>query len=171
MSLESKAQFLEKEEFGPDPLKCRIRDVTYYGHHALDMPFITQVEGNLWQGGCRSDLVLPAFFEHMISLYPWETYLIEHALNSVLAVSMYDGDNIDSAEVTSIGDWAVYCAEKGPTLIHCQAGVNRSSLIVSKVLRKMHSEMTGQQIIDFMREKRSPAVLCNPTFEKFVQGI
>ena len=54
--------------------------------------------------------------------------------------------------------------------MHCQAGLNRSSLVVAIALLLSGEVSTGQEAIDLIREKRDPACLCNPAFEKWVRS-
>jgi hypothetical protein len=46
-------------------------------------PTKISIEGNLFMGGCLDGLLLPASFKHLISLYPWESYRVEHQLASL----------------------------------------------------------------------------------------
>jgi len=59
------------------------------------------------------------------------------------------------------------CREDGPTLVHCQAGLNRSSLVAARAL--VLGGMTADDAIALIREKRSPACLCNPAFERWLR--
>lgn len=51
-------------------------------------------------------------------------------------------------------------------LIRCQAGWNRSGLVMALVL--MRDGYTAGEAIDLIREKRSPHALCNEDFEIFL---
>ena len=115
-----------------DPLTQRMVGETIHGDIDFDVPFMTEVVPGLWQGGCENDLVLPDFIEHVVSLYPWERYTIEHRLYSFMEVTMYDDSSGVSAEqVDRLARWVNVCRQTGPTLVHCQAGLNRSALIVA----------------------------------------
>lgn len=50
----------------------------------------------------------------------------------------------------------------------CQAGINRSALVLGIFLREVF-EMDGQEAIALMREQRSKWVLCNTYFEDYVR--
>jgi protein-tyrosine phosphatase len=52
--------------------------------------------------------------------------------------------------------------EKGKTLVHCQAGLNRSGLVAAVALMKLGR--TADEAIKLLRDSRSPMVLCNDTF-------
>lgn len=153
-----------------DPRAQRMRGVAIHGDTPFDVPYISQVTGNLYQGGCRNLLTLPDNIEHLVSLYPWEQYDVGHDLDSRLEVRMYDSTNNgpDMAEVERIADWVNACRRQGPTLVHCQAGLNRSGLVAAIALLRDGEGRTPQEVITLLRDSRSPAVLCNPTFEKMV---
>ena len=151
-----------------DPRERRMSGVAH-GHTPFDVPVVSQIRGNLWQGGCRDGLVLPKDIEHVISLYPWESYTITHEVTSMLTVRMYDAADQDYDMVDAIAGWALRCVGDGPTLIHCQTGLNRSSLIAARVLTLQG--LSGVEAIALLREMRSPACLYNKAFEGWVAGI
>jgi len=155
-----------------DPTIQRMVGETMHKRIPFDVPFISEIEGNLWQGGCQNGLILPHFFKHIISLYPWEAYRIKHEIKSALTVTMYDSLAQGTEQVDAIAEWVYQCQKDGPTLVHCQAGLNRSSLIAAKVLMKMGGEGRGyrsaEQAIQILRTKRSPAILCNQAFEDYL---
>lgn len=173
MSLEGKREYLEMLEYGHDPTKRTINDVTYYGNHHVQVPWITVVEGNLWQGGCQGDLVLPEFIKHVVSLYPWEKYKVKHNLDSEVYVRMFDDAEspVDSELIRSLGAWVNVCRRRGSVLVNCQMGMNRSSLVVAEALKQNNPAITGDEIIKILRERRHPAVLCNPAFEEYVRSL
>jgi protein-tyrosine phosphatase len=51
--------------------------------------------------------------------------------------------------------------------VHCQAGLNRSSLVIARAL--ILSGMPSVAAIALIREKRSPACLSNPSFERWLR--
>lgn len=61
------------------------------------------------------------------------------------------------------------CVEKGTTLVHCTAGINRSSLIVALAL--IHKGMKPADAISLIREKRSEICLSNQTFESWLLKV
>jgi len=132
----------------------------------FETTWITHIEGNLWTGGCTNGMVLPDDFKHVISLYPWERYEVKHKIASESYNYMYDADVPDKATLYKIVDWATECIADGQTLIHCQAGLNRSSLIAAMVL--IDKGYTWQEAIKLLRDKRSETVLCNPKFVVFL---
>jgi hypothetical protein len=64
------------------------------------------------------------------------------------------------------GGWVNLCRTTGPVLVHCQAGLNRSSLVAARAL--MLDGRTAGDAIRTVREKRSPACLCNRAFEDYL---
>jgi protein-tyrosine phosphatase len=149
-----------------DPREQRIFGVTAHGDIPFDIPVISQIEGNLWTGGCQDGLVLPEFFEHVVSLYPWERYEVRHELTTGRSVRMLDSPDQATDEIDELAEWVSACMNDGPTLVHCQAGLNRSSLVAAATLIRRGS--TPEDAIALLRERRSPAVLCNEAFERWL---
>jgi protein-tyrosine phosphatase len=151
-----------------DPRHQRLAGGTHFGA-TFDVPYISNACGNLWQGGCATGLVLPEEIVHVVSLYPWERYTVRHQLRSQLSVVMYDSVEQGFAQVEAIARWVSACMNDGPTLVHCQAGLNRSGLVsaVTLVLRGS----TPDEAIRMLRDRRSPAVLCNPAFEQHIRTL
>lgn len=149
-----------------DPREQRMIGRAAHGNTPFNVPFISEITDNLWVGGCTSGLILPDHIDHLISLYPWEQYTVQHEIQSVLSVRMYDSLSQAMGQVEGIAAWVNVCRQDGPTLVHCQAGLNRSNLISATALKL--GGMTGADAIALLREKRSPAVLCNPAFEKWL---
>jgi protein-tyrosine phosphatase len=58
------------------------------------------------------------------------------------------------------------CRRRGPTLVHCTAGVNRSALIVAAAL--IQEGMDAAPAIALLRAKRGPDVLFNQNFERWL---
>lgn len=152
-----------------NPRVQRMLGWTEHGNHRFDVPFMSEISENLWLGGCESGLILPEDIEHVVSLYKWEHYEVNHALRSSLTVTMFDDHSNDLSQIERIADWVAGCVEDAPTLVHCQAGLNRSSLVVARVLMK--SGLTSVGAITALRELRSPAVLCNTSFEDYLRSI
>lgn len=146
-----------------DPREQRMSGFAYHGNTPFDVPFISRIQGNLWQGGCKNGLVLPNHIKHVVSLYPWERYKVKHDLDSFVEVKLYDSAYLPNvAQLTALADWINVCVATAPTLVHCQAGLNRSGLLAGLAL--VRSGMDGADAINLLRDSRSPAVLCNQTF-------
>lgn len=153
-------------DFAVDPLTERLRGATHYGQR-IDVPYLSHVEGNLWQGGCATGLLLPAEILHVVSLYKWERYTVRHELRSFTEVTMYDSLEQGFDQVEELAAKVAMCCADAPTLVHCQAGLNRSGLVAARALMLMGR--SAQDAIELLRERRanpdgSSAVLCNPAF-------
>lgn len=130
----------------------------------FDVDMITHVVDNLWQGGCEQGLKLDDDFVKVVSLYPWEQYELGPNTERV-EVKMYDShDGVDWGDLDRASDEVLEGLTRGKTLVHCQAGLNRSGLVAAVTLMKLG--YTAQQAIDILRATRSPLVLCNQTFVK-----
>lgn len=130
----------------------------------FDVPLVSHVEGNLYQGGCYQDVELDDDFVGVVSLYPWEQYKLSEGTERV-EYRMHDSsEGIDWDDLDKASDKVLEFMQKGKTLVHCQAGLNRSGLVAAVVLMKQGR--TAQEAIDFLRSNRSPFVLCNKTFVK-----
>lgn len=151
-----------------DPTVQRMVGIARHGNTPFDVPYISQIAHNLWQGGCTNGLILPKHINHLVSLYPWESYTVQHELDSSLVVRMYDSEEQAFEQVSAIAAWVNVSRESGPVLVHCQAGLNRSSLVVAKAL--MLGGKTADEAISLIRTSRSPACLCNPAFEKWLRN-
>jgi len=150
-----------------DPMTDTMRGNSYYGDHNFELPFISHIEGNLYMGGCRDGLVLPSHIKHLVSLYPWESYDAKHSLDSYTQVKAYDEDVEPLIPILDgLASWVVACLRSGHTLVHCQAGLNRSGLVAALALIKMGR--SAKDAIALLRERRSPVVLCNPSFERWL---
>lgn len=152
-----------------DPLTMRMCGVAAHGDKPFDVPFISHIEGNLWQGGCEDGMVLPEQFKHLVSLYPWEHYDVPGAMRSVLVVPMFDSTDQPFGRVDSIAAWVNACCDDAPTLVHCQAGLNRSALVAARAL--MLQGRSAEDAIALLRERRSDAVLCNPSFHRWLLDL
>lgn len=152
-----------------DPTVQRLSGFTTHGDMPIDVPFMTEIVPGLWQGGVRNGLILPGFIRHVVSLYQGEAYRVKHKPDSTLSVRMLDAEDEDLGVVDEIARWAHARWKTGPLLAHCQAGLNRSSLVTARVL--MLDGMTAAGAIALLREKRSLACLCNPAFEEWLRTL
>jgi protein-tyrosine phosphatase len=103
-------------------------------------------------------------FVRVVSLYQWEQYELGGNTDRI-EFEMYDShDGVDWDDLDKASDLVLEGLEKGKTLVHCQAGLNRSGLVAAVTLMKQGK--TAQEAIDLLRKTRSPLVLCNQTFVK-----
>lgn len=150
-----------------DPTEQRMHGVAYHGNTPFDVSFITEIAPNLWQGGCEDGLILPSFISHLVSLYKWESYTVNHELKSSLTVTMYDSTDQAMDQVEELAQHVAQARLTGPVLVHCQAGLNRSSLVAARAL--MLDGVSADEAIELIRSKRSPACLCNEAFEAYLR--
>ncbi len=121
----------------------------------------------MWQGGTAEGLVLPSFVEHLISLYVWEEYTVNHDLESDLKVRMYDSGSQSLDQVNTIARYVHEVSKLGTTLTVCQAGLNRSSVVVARAL--MYDGYSADDSIKLIRDKRSEVCLCNNHFVSWLR--
>jgi protein tyrosine phosphatase len=133
------------------------------------MPLISHIMGNLWMGGCIDDTILPKEFDYVLSLYPWEKYLL-HETTIRAEIALYDRAELpDLPSLFSAAGYVLGAIQKGPTLVHCQAGLNRSGLVVA--LAMILSGTDPETAIAVLREKRHEDVLCNSVFADWIKGL
>lgn len=147
----------------------RIEGIAREGGVPFSVPLISHVDGNLWQGGCLNGVTLPDHFRFVVSLYPWESYVYDSQKVGTLSVPLYDtaDGEPDRGLLVGIASWVNTVRALGPTLVHCQAGLNRSALVAGLAL--ILDGTPAADAIALLREKRSPAVLCNATFERWLR--
>jgi protein-tyrosine phosphatase len=136
------------------------------GEGHFSCPLITQVGGNLWQGGTPAESPegsLPDYFQFVVNLHPWERYVMPSG-TVALKVPLHDEADIPDPELlNALADWINAVRRIGPVLVHCQAGLNRSALVTGLAL--VRSGMSAPEALALLR-RRSPAVLCNVVFER-----
>lgn len=154
-----------------DPRVRRLDAWSNHGGMRLRMPFMTEVAENLWHGGVEHGLILPDFVAYKLSLYQWEDYSIGHDLKESKTVEMYDSTDQGFEQVLELAEWVNERRLLGPVFVHCQAGLNRSSLVVAAALVGLGDVADGSEAIDLIRAKRDPACLCNPAFERWVRDL
>jgi len=142
-----------------------IEGISFHGDVPFEVPLFSHIEGNLWMGGCPVGSV-PEEFKYIVSLYPWETYTLtefqvktEARLQDVLTIP-------DEEQLYALARCVNVYKQQGVTLVHCQAGLNRSGLI--SALAFIEEGMKAVDAISLLRAKRSPAVLCNQIFEEWL---
>ena len=144
-----------------------IEGIAREGNTPFECDLISHVEGNLWQGGCINGVNLKGCFDHIVSLYPWERYAPGKDLDSFTEVRLYDGPKVPNTEqLYSLARWINICKAHGPTLVHCQAGLNRSGLLAG--LSLVLDGKTPAEAIALLRHSRTSAVLCNKSFETWL---
>lgn len=148
----------------------RIEGITIMGNTPFSVPLITYVgqygNAKLYQGGCRNGV--PVDFDVVLSLYPWERFDVPDTTVR-MELPLYDSlGEIPDAYLDWAADQIWFFLQRGQdVLVHCQAGLNRSSLVVAHYLMR-HEGATADEAIAIVR-KRSEACLCNPDFEAWLR--
>lgn len=144
-----------------------IQGFAHQGNTPFRVSLYSQITGNLWTGGCPVNVV-PREFQFVVCLYPWEPY-DRHDHQTYLEAHLYDSTDLpDERQLTAIADYVRAVSKIGMTLVHCQAGLNRSALVATLAL--IRDGMTPDDAIRLMRSQRCEAVLCNKTFEAWLRG-
>lgn len=130
------------------------------------VPLVSHIEGNLWMGGCRDGVRLPDDFRFVVSLYPWEKYTLGPNTHRE-EFELYDDEQIpDPRVLAGIAERINVYRHAGRTLVHCQAGLNRSGLVIALAL--ITEGLAPAAAIDLLRTRRTPVVLCNAVFEHWL---
>ena len=147
--------------------------ITGYLHtgQRLHVPLVSHVVDNLYVGGHSDHADLGDFFTHVFSLYVWGRQYTTHDDTKHASVRMFDSPDEDTSLVDQIvSDVVLALEEGGNVLVHCQAGINRSNLVAALALRQWKN-MTSQEAITLLRERRSPLILANRSFESYLLGL
>ena len=145
-----------------------------------DFPLWSEILPGLWLGGTDDDdtietgvdtykprMITKDDFDTVVTLYSW-AQPVDWSVEEV-RYGFYDSEigHIDFSAVERAADFAYQAWKSGKrVLIRCQAGINRSSLVMAHVLMK--DKYTAREAIDLMREKRSKAVLLNKHFVDYL---
>ena len=143
-----------------------IEGIAREGNVPFKVPLITHVVGNLWQGGCIPGVRLPDDFEFVVSLYPWGKYELGPQTVRVEIPLLDQADLADDRLLHDIARVVNAFRAKGKTLVHCQAGLNRSALIIGLAL--VLDGMEPAEAVAMLRERRCDAVLCNKAVEAYL---
>lgn len=85
----------------------------------------------------------------------------------VVVAPIDDGYKIPNVELLhKLADMVNEFSAKGPTLVHCSMGINRSSLVVALALIKRGGN--PREVVKRMRQLRGSDVLCNEVFEEWL---
>lgn len=143
-----------------------IEGIAREGNKPFSVGLFSQIDGNLWMGGCPRDYA-PEHFKFIFCLYPWEPYgTHDHQVH--MRLQMFDhGELPDRVLLNALADMVNLARATGPTLVHCQAGLNRSGLVTALAL--IRGGLPPEAAITMLREKRCDAVLCNRAFDGWLR--
>ena len=141
----------------------------------------SEILPGLWQGGTHDfdTLEFPKEYPIWKSQREFDSvatlYAIAHPVGWGVAERRYGfPDSVlsekDIPEIHSIADWAYMEWKAGrKVLIRCQAGWNRSGLVMALVLLK-HG-FKPEEAINQIRARRSPHALCNADFVHYLMNL
>lgn len=122
-----------------------------------------EIRSNLYLGGIPQDI---SPFKYVFALNGRPTYHIPYG-RMVIVRPFNDADEIpDENMLYDLAMMVLKYSGKGPTLVHCAAGINRSSMVLALAL--IIDGMTPESAIALIREKRSKMCLSNQTFENWL---
>lgn len=124
---------------------------------------IDHIQDNLWLGAEPKDI---REFKYVFALNGRPNYHIE--LGQMVVVRPFDDISVMPSEsmLDWVSDLVLKASSQGPTLVHCQAGLNRSALVLALTLIKRG--MVAYDAIALLREKRGNEVLFNKTFANWL---
>ena len=147
-----------------------------YGDFDEKAPLWSKVLPGLYQGGTalgdelvqkRQAMITPKEFDTVITLYAWANPVGWGVKE--LRYGFFDaGENaFDTGELFEVVEFAHAEWKAGKrVLIRCQAGWNRSGLVMALVL--MREGYSAEEAIALIRERRSPNALKNGAFVDFL---
>ncbi|MFT3661760.1 MAG: dual specificity protein phosphatase family protein [Gordonia sp. (in: high G+C Gram-positive bacteria)] len=129
----------------------------------IEMPMFSEIAEGIWQAGCPQDeFPLPRRFSHVVNLAGAIGYRTQRVLATNTIVDMADSSTASMALVDPLARLVAALAETDMVLVHCQAGLNRSGVVVARAL--MHRGMTADEAITTVRAGRHPKALYNEHF-------
>lgn len=164
----------------PDCAECAGRGVVDHVPYA-DRPW-DEIVPNLWLGGhaCQFnsevapegncfireedgfDLVISLAYQPGFSPPLWT----EHHTHRMADAELDPDHHSRVDELAELVQMSVQNGRK--TLVRCLAGLNRSALVTGLALTRMG--YAPDEAIRLMRQKRSPYVLCNPSFVDYIHA-
>ena len=135
----------------------------------VGLPLVSSIVPNLLIGGSMNGIALPETIQHLVSLCGVTAYEIGHPIRSVTLVWLYDDPEREvPGFIEPLARWVAGCIEDHPTLVHCQAGFNRSALVAARAL--MLRGRTADEAIALIRRQRSEHCLFNWRFEAWLRS-
>lgn len=144
-----------------------------------DLPLYTEVSKGLWIGGTADDDTIMEFnraAKPSITKQDFDTVITAYAFANPcdwgvkeVRYCFYDSDmsDIDLKQLDEVVEIAYKDWKAGKKVLsRCQAGLNRSGLVMALVLLK--EGYTAQEAIDLIRSRRSPYALCNQDFVRYL---
>lgn len=129
-----------------------------------------EIVPRLWMGGRYAARLVQWNFDVVVNLTYYGRSVSDQYSGLYLEWPIEDGeDPPDLAVLSPLVDFLQELHYSGKTvLIHCQAGLNRSGLVMALVLRS--KGWTADGAIAQIRAERDEYCLCNADFEAYVRG-
>jgi protein-tyrosine phosphatase len=121
-----------------------------------------QAADNLWWGSQPTEIW---DYKYVFALNGMPKYFVENGQEVVIR-PFNDGAVPDEEMLHDLAQRVLKATRKGKTLVHCQAGINRSSLIVALAL--VHDGMAPKDAIAHLKKQRGTMVLSNPHFVEWL---
>jgi len=127
---------------------------------------ISKIRDNLFLGAKPDEI---NDFRYVFAFNGTNHYVVPNETMVVTRPFQDDDYNLPSEDmIHEMAKMVLHYSKKGPTLVHCLAGYNRSALVLGMALR--YDGMSADDAIALMRKRRDPAVLFNKLFESFVKN-
>lgn len=138
----------------------------------------SEILPNLYMGGTADDDVIDVAkplrnlnevqeFDSVVTAYSWAQPMSWYVHENRFGFADGPLDATTIQKVEELAEWLHGEWKRGNRcLIRCQAGKNRSGLIVARVL--MRDGYQAFQAIQLIRERRSPNALCNADFVRWL---
>lgn len=122
------------------------------------------------RGKSTYSLAQPAEFDSVVCLYGHANPIGYFVREQRFGIADAELDEDSKPEIRQLADWLHSEWKLGKRVAgKCQAGWNRSSLVVALVLLK--EGFTADEAINLIRERRSPMALCNPHFVRYINEV
>lgn len=106
-------------------------------------------------------------FDAVVTLYAYAQPMGWYVQEQRYGFADAELDSFTASRANGLVDWLYGRWMEGDTVLaRCQAGWNRSGLVMALVL--IQAGYSPREAIDLLREKRSPYALSNPDFEAYI---
>ena len=120
------------------------------------------------KGKSTYSLAQPAPFDSVVCLYGHANPIGYYVREQRFGIADAELDESSKPEIRQLADWLHSEWKMGKRVAgKCQAGWNRSGLVVALVL--LREGYSADEAIHLIRERRSPNALCNPYFVEFIR--
>lgn len=131
----------------------------------------SKIDGNLWMGGWPGYDAQAGHhrFDYIFDLYGKPAQGPRHG-QLVVTWAIRDHDGLpDLLMLEALAEQVRGLRQLGPTLVHCEAGWNRSGLLVALAL--IRDGWFPSTAIQTIRDKRHPMALSNKTFAAWLATL